>query len=260
MPKTQPSSSGRTSWLQAFCKELLSFPHSLLHRIRHLLRINLRSTYGLFKLAALLWFFIWTLIITVLLWRQQDSSTLDITNKQIAPRATPAPKSPAPTVLPTPDIFHAVRPIPKSFARDSRMPGHREVTYSKPIGSTPFSPKNNIIEIDDPRVWWESDHDKNDTENDHQINRSMEIPLRRLIELVCAENGHLKVQDAYRASGVHTKRSLHKEGRAVDLTCNELGLERLACLCWAAGFDWVYYEASSKGGAHVHASVRPESR
>ena len=87
---------------------------------------------------------------------------------------------------------------------------------------------------------------------------SMEIPLRRLIELVDAEGGILKIQDTYRAEGVHNHRSLHKEGRAVDITCDELGLEKLSRLAWSAGFDWVYHEVPRNGGAHVHASVSPE--
>jgi len=137
------------------------------------------------------------------------------------------------------------------------MPGKREITYSLPIGTTPFRPEIDLVRVDDDRVWWESDHDKGDTEDDHLLHRAMEIPLRRLIELTTQAGGRLKVQDTYRATGVHVKKSLHKEGRAIDVTCDELGLEKLAKLCWASGFDWVFHEASSRGGAHVHASVRP---
>ncbi len=88
------------------------------------------------------------------------------------------------------------------------------------------------------------------------MHHAIETPLRLLIELVHREGGTLEIHDAYRPEGVHNARSLHKEGRALDMTCDELGLERLACLCWAAGFDWVYYEASARGGAHVHCSVK----
>ncbi|MFC1452487.1 hypothetical protein ACFLSJ_03985 [Verrucomicrobiota bacterium] len=109
--------------------------------------------------------------------------------------------------------------------------------------------------IDDPRVWWESDNDDKDTEDDHSIHRSLEAPLRRLIELVHERGGALEVQDAYRAGGVHNPRSLHKEGRALDVTCDEMSLEDLAKLCWAAGFDWVYHEDRGTG-PHVHCSVR----
>ncbi len=64
------------------------------------------------------------------------------------------------------------------------------------------------------------------------------------------------MQDAYRPGGIHNPTSLHKEGRAIDITCKELSLEKLAKLCWAAGFDWVYHEVKAKLGAHVHCSVK----
>lgn len=149
-----------------------------------------------------------------------------------------------------------VRPIPSSFPRNTHLPDVSETKASDPINPDLFSAGRDLIYIDDKRVWWESDNDKNDTECDHSVHKSMEIPLKRLIELVAARNGILEVQDSYRATGVHNSRSLHKEGRAIDVTCDELGLEKLAQLAWAAGFDWVYYEAKSRGGAHVHASVK----
>jgi hypothetical protein len=120
-----------------------------------------------------------------------------------------------------------------------------------------FSPGRDLTFIDDARVWWESDNDDGDNEDDHSIHKSLEIPLRRVIELVAARGATLKVQDAYRPAGIHNPRSLHKEGRAVDLTCDDMPLEDLAKLCWAAGFDWVYYE--TRGGAHIHCSVKRNS-
>lgn len=151
-----------------------------------------------------------------------------------------------------------VRDIPKRFPADTHMPKRGEGTTSGSIHLTAFVPKIDLVRIDDPRVWWESDHDTGDTEDDHILHKAMEIPLRRLINLVEKEGGTLKVQDTYRPTGVHSPKSLHKQGRAIDITCDELGLERLAKLTWAAGFDWVYYEASARGGSHVHASVRAE--
>ena len=79
---------------------------------------------------------------------------------------------------------------------------------------------------------------------------------------------------AVRASAfcVHAARSLHCEGRALDLTLGRPGsdkslsgpeasaaLERLAKLAWQAGFDWVYNEWPKGGGPHVHASVRRDA-
>jgi len=178
-----------------------------------------------------------------------------IHNEAPAPETVDVVLREAPDAVPS---SLAVRPEPTRFAANTHLPDESEgdVSGSRKGGS--FSAGRDLIYIDDPRVFWESDHDEKDDECDHSIHRAMEDPLRALFELVCAEGGILEVQDAYRATGVHNTRSLHKEGRAIDLTCDELGLERLAKLCWAAGFDWVYYEASAKGGAHVHCSVKPD--
>ena len=151
-------------------------------------------------------------------------------------------------------IDKPVREIRKSFSGNSCIPARREGTVSGSIDMETFAAESDLTEVHDDRIWWESDNDHGDTENDHVMHRSMEEPLMRLTELVVAENGSLEVHDAYRPKGVHAPRSLHKEGRAIDLTCDDLGLERLAILCWASGFDWVFYE--NKSGAHVHCSVR----
>lgn len=149
-----------------------------------------------------------------------------------------------------------VRPIPARFPRDTHMPTEREGTVSGSIDLGTFSPGRSLTYVDDPDVRWESDNDKGDTEDDHTIHRSLELPLRRLIALVKERGATLKVQDTYRPALVHNPRSLHKEGRAVDVTAEGMALEELAKLCWAAGFDWVFHEASAKGGAHIHCSVR----
>ena len=153
------------------------------------------------------------------------------------------------------DLTLPVRPEPKRFPARTCMPNCKEEQVSGGLMGQ-FFPRHDLVRIDDPRVWWESDNDHRDTEDDHLMHRAMEEPFRRLVELVAREGGTLKVQDIYREEGIHADKSLHKEGRAVDLTCDELGLERLARLAWAAGFDWVYHEWPRKGGAHVHASVR----
>lgn len=150
----------------------------------------------------------------------------------------------------------ALRAEPERFPPDTHMPRLREGLVSGSIDLSTFSPGRDLVRVDDARVWWESDHDTSDEEDDHSMHVLAEEALRRLIELVIRHGGTLKVQDAYRPQLVHSSRSLHKEGRAIDVTCDEFSLEKLAKLCWAAGFDWVYHEASAKGGAHVHCSVR----
>ena len=152
--------------------------------------------------------------------------------------------------------IYQLRDKPSRFKANSYKPNIRESKASGSIDLPTFSPGKSLVFVDDPRAWWESDNDKNDTEDDHSMHEAMEAPLRRLIDLVSEQSATLKVQDTYRAAGIHNPRSLHKEGRAIDLTCDKLGLEELAKLCWMAGFDWVYYEAKAKGGAHVHCSVK----
>jgi len=167
--------------------------------------------------------------------------------------AQPSAQEPA-RALRTPPLPR--REKPDRFPGNTHRPAAGEGDTSGSIDLGTFSAGRDLVYVDDPRVWWESDHDTNDTECDHSMHAAVEAPLRRLIDLVDAAGGTLEVHDAYRAAGIHNPRSLHKEGRAVDLTCDALGLEELAKLCWVAGFDWVYHEAGARGGAHVHCSVR----
>lgn len=154
------------------------------------------------------------------------------------------------------NLHRPIRPEPARFLARTHLPPRREEYVSGSPGSGRFSDVTDLMKIHDTRVWWESENDTLDTEDDHVMHKAMEVPMRRLIELVHAAGGTLEVHDAYRPSGIHSKVSLHREGRAVDITCDQLGLEKLAKLAWAAGFDWVYYEVPRNGGAHVHASVR----
>ncbi|MCK5528041.1 MAG: hypothetical protein KAI74_00045 [Kiritimatiellae bacterium] len=151
---------------------------------------------------------------------------------------------------------YVLRDKPKRFKPNTYKPNIKEQAASGSIDLATFSPGQSLVFVDDPRAWWESDNDRNDIEDDHSMHIAMEAPLRRLIDLVSERNATLKIQDSYRPAGVHNKKSLHKEGRAIDLTCDKLGLEELAKLCWMAGFDWIFYEANSRGGAHVHCSVK----
>lgn len=165
----------------------------------------------------------------------------------------PAPPTKAPAVREVVDFTQPAREIPPDFKKNAKRPAIGEGAASWSINQVEFSPERDLVWVDDDRVWWESENDKNDTEDDHVMHWAMEEPFRRLVELVDAHGGRLKVQDAYRAEGVHARNSLHKQGRGIDLTDFNLPLSKLAALAWAAGFDWVYYELS--GGAHVHASV-----
>ena len=167
---------------------------------------------------------------------------------------------------PPPDLFNPVRAAPAYFPPNSNMPTGKEVNTSGAIHLESFDPQKELIRFDDPRVWFESDQDTHDTEDDHQIHRAIEIPLKRLVNLIEKRGGKLKVQEAYREASdkrkIHLETSLHREGRALDLTDDVLGLGDLAKLCWQAGFDYVLYEVPSKGGRHLHCSAKrlPEEK
>lgn len=197
------------------------------------------------------------------------------------PSASDEPQPPAPTnsvpekaeERPNPQV----RPFPASFPRRACMPDIRETEASGDISVSTFSPGRDLVYVDDPRVWWESDFDgETDDEDDHSMHACIEPAFRRLVELVAMSNATLRVQEAYRPATIHSPKSLHREGRALDLTCpgldpkisdpgpaspdqllpSQASLEILAKLCWAAGFDWVYYEVPQKSGAHLHVSCR----
>ncbi|MFP6904491.1 MAG: hypothetical protein VCG02_04670 [Verrucomicrobiota bacterium] len=159
------------------------------------------------------------------------------------------------------DYSFPLRDEPPHFPLDKRWPSRTEIAHSQSIAQVPFDPERDLIRIEDDRVWWESEHDNDDVEDDHVFHWAMEEPFRRLVELMEQAGGRLKVQDVYRAEGVHAPKSLHKQGRAADLTTanpERIPLGRLAKLCVAAGFDWVFFEA--KGGFHIHVSVTPEGK
>lgn len=150
------------------------------------------------------------------------------------------------------------RELPATFPVNTYLPALREIEASGGIDLTTFSPGRDLAYFADTRVWWESDNDgTTDDECDHTMHHALVEPLKRVVEQVTAQGALLEVQDCYRSSGIHNPKSLHREGRAIDLTCEGLPMEMLAKFCWQAGFDWVYHEGSKRNnGAHVHASVR----
>jgi hypothetical protein len=176
------------------------------------------------------------------------------------PEIPPAGPPPAPPAQPLQVAADAPRTEPARFPPRSCLPPVRESTACGAIDLDSFSPGRELTWVDDARVWWESDHDTAGEEDDHSMHRVIEAPLRKLVELVCREGGTLEVHDAYRPGGVHSDRSLHREGRALDVTCDQFPLEKLAKLCWVAGFDWVLYERGVKTGPHVHCSMRRQGR
>ena len=162
------------------------------------------------------------------------------------------------------DLLHPVREAPATFPKNTNMPKGKETLHSGAIDLATFKAERDLIRFEDKRVWFESDHQKGsgDTEDDHLINRAMEIPLKRLVNLVEAKKGHLKIHDVYRSSAenkIHLAKSLHCEGRAIDLTADNLSLTELAKLCWQAGFDFVLYEVPKNSGEHLHCSVKREA-
>jgi len=171
--------------------------------------------------------------------------------------AREALKKPAP---PPPDLHNPVRPAPAAFPPDSNLPRGKEIYASGPIDPAAFNPTNALVRFEDKRVWFESDNDHHsDDEDDHIIHRALEVPLKRLVNLLEKKGGTLKIQDAYRHADknrIHMSSSLHCEGRAVDLTCEKVNLSELAKLSWQAGFDFVLYEVPKKSGVHLHCSVK----
>ncbi len=172
------------------------------------------------------------------------------------PQVAEEPKKQAPP----PDLHNPVRAAPASFPPDSNLPRGKEIYASGPIDLKTFNPSNMLVRFEDPRVWFESDNDHHsDDEDDHVMHGAVEVPLKRLVNLLEQKGGKLKIHEAYRAADrnkIHLTTSLHGEGRALDLTCEKLSLSDLAKLAWQSGFDFVLYEKPRKSGVHLHCSVK----
>lgn len=148
------------------------------------------------------------------------------------------------------------RKAPDRFPPGTHLPDCPEIEASGPINLESFSPEHDLVRMDNQEIWWESDHDGENSEDDHLMHRAVEPVLARLAQVVTARGATLKVHDAYRPhGGGHCATSLHKEGRAIDVTAEGLPLEELAKLCWMAEFDWVFNE-NMPNAAHIHCSLR----
>ena len=184
----------------------------------------------------------------------------------------PIPVAPQASFPPVND-YGPVRDAPKTFARNTYLPNTREAEASGSITSCKFSPGRDLTFVDDARVWWKSDHRAANDASDaccHTMHKSMVDPFKRLVNLAAKSGWTLKVQECYSGSSVHAAKSLHKQGRAIDLTFGnpakpserlngkelQTAYEELSKLAWRAGFDWVYYEYGSGTGPHIHASVK----
>jgi len=174
-----------------------------------------------------------------------------------------------------PDTMLAVRDKPATFPRNTWLPKTTEGEASGSNDPKLFSPGRDLVFFDDPRAWWKSDNRATgDTGEDcaHSMHKSMVEPLTRLLNLAAETQWTLKIQGCYEPGGPHASRSLHKQGRAIDLTFGDpanpterlspdqmrVAYEELAKLAYQAGFDWVFYEYGTGTGPHVHASVRVE--
>jgi hypothetical protein len=189
-------------------------------------------------------------------------------------RETHAPE-PEPEII-APVVLGAVRDAPAEFKRNTYLPNVRENVASGSNIPRTFSPGRDLVYIDDPRVWWKSDNRAaNETNDDcsHTMHKSMVEPFMRLANLASETKWTLKVQGIYSSDGgVHNVNTLHKQGRAIDLTFGDpanpterldnaqmnIAYEVLAKLAYQAGFDWVFYEQTTGTGPHSHASVRAD--
>lgn len=109
----------------------------------------------------------------------------------------------------------------------------------------------------------ECDHDaivfKDEEKNgaDRRMTRRTHERLHALARLVDREwpGKKPRVTEAWDEDIEHGDKSVHYEGRALDLTVSDVDsskLGRLSALARDAGFDWVYFEDAT----HVHVSTR----
>lgn len=111
-----------------------------------------------------------------------------------------------------------------------------------------------LVRVDHPLIVFKAEEG---TDADRWMTRPVSERLIRLAELVskewAAEGIRLRVTEAWDPEREHGRRSLHYEGRAVDLTTSDRDQSKypkLGSLAIQAGFAWVYNERD-----HIHASA-----
>lgn len=158
------------------------------------------------------------------------------------------------------EVSRPVRPALESFPPNTNLPKGKESQTVGAIDLGRFDPARALVRFEDSRVTVARDSEGPDIAGGAcLIHRSVEVPLKRLVNLLASKKGKLRVLAAYRPvtpGQRHDATSLHYEGRAVAVTCQKLSLEELAKLAWQAGFDFVLYEAPSSGQHQVHCSVK----
>ncbi|GAV09860.1 hypothetical protein RvY_19332 [Ramazzottius varieornatus] len=117
--------------------------------------------------------------------------------------------------------------------------------------------RKHLVRVKSPNIkFWDEER----TGTDRYMTRRCRESLERLAVMVRNEwaGDFLLVTEAYDDNYVHTKGSLHYEGRALDLKTrarNRTRYGQLARMAVKAGFDWVFYE----NRAHIHVSCRSDN-
>lgn len=193
-----------------------------------------------------------------------------------APTATRRRATPAPAVMAAPTATpNSACPLPNlvsgqhlaasgSYTETETMAAGPMLCQIEPDSCAYHKMIGNLA----PSIVFKREEEPPYDKEDILMHPDMLLPLTRLNQLVLDEwKGayFLRITDAYDSLLEHDlgqtnnerKRSLHFEGRSVDLTTWPIDLNqygRLCTLAHCAGFAWVQHE-----GDHCHASINAES-